>query len=72
MRNGIPTSKVIRTRSLAFAPNRSKSIRNEAHATKPKCGRAKKSYDPQKRMQFWLRQMSSTDDLFSIRKLGGE
>lgn len=68
MRNGIPTSKVIRTRSIAFASNRSKSLRNEAHATKPKCGRAKKSYDPQVRMQFWLKQMSLTDELLSIRK----
>jgi len=68
MRNGIPTSKVIRTRSIAFASNRSKALRNEAHATKPKCGRAKKSYDPQVRMQFWLKQMSLTDELLSIRK----
>ena len=72
MRNGIPTSKVIRTRSLAFAPNRSKSLRNEAHASKPKCGRAKQSYDPQARLQFWLKQMSLTDELLSIRKSGGE
>jgi hypothetical protein len=68
MRENIPTSKVIHTRSVVFAPNRSKSLRNEAHATKPKCGRAKKSYDPQVRMQFWLKQMSLTDELFSIRK----
>lgn len=68
MRENIPTSKVIRTRSVAFASNRSKALRNEAHATKPKCGRAKKSYDPQIRMQFWLKQMSLTDELFSIRK----
>ena len=68
MRNGIPTSKVIRTRSIAFASNRSKALRNEAHASKPKCGRAKKSYDPQVRMQFWLKQMSLTDELLSIRK----
>ena len=68
MRENIPTSKVIRTRSVAFATNRSKALRNEAHATKPKCGRAKKSYDPQIRMQFWLKQMSLTDELFSIRK----
>ena len=72
MRKDIPTSKVIRTRSVVFAPNRSKALRNEAHATKPKCGRAKKSYDPQVRMQFWLKQMSLTDELFSIRKSGGE
>lgn len=68
MRENIPTSKVIRTRSIAFASNRSKALRNEAHATKPKCGRAKKSYDPQIRMQFWLKQMSLTDELLSIRK----
>ena len=68
MRKDIPTHKVIRTRSIAFAPNRSKSLRNEAHASKPKCGRAKKSYDPQIRMQFWLKQMSLTDELLSIRK----
>ena len=68
MRKDIPTHKVIRTRSIVFAPNRSKSLRNEAHASKPKCGRAKKSYDPQIRMQFWLKQMSLTDELFSIRK----
>jgi len=72
MREDIPTHKVIRTRSVVFASNRSKALRNEAHATKPKCGRAKKSYDPQVRMQFWLKQMSLTDELFSIRKLGGE
>ena len=68
MRENIPTSKVIRTRSVAFASNRSKALRNEAHASKPKCGRAKKSYDPQIRMQFWLKQMSLTDELLSIRK----
>jgi hypothetical protein len=68
MRKDIPTSKVIHTRSIVFAPNRSKALRNEAHASKPRCGRAVQSYDPQKRLQFWLKQMSSTDDLFSIRK----
>ena len=68
MREDIPTHKVIRTRSVAFATNRSKALRNEAHASKPKCGRAKKSYDPQIRMQFWLKQMSLTDELLSIRK----
>ena len=68
MRKDIPTSKVIHTRSIVFAPNRSKALRNEAHASKPRCGRAKKSYDPQVRMQFWLKQMSLTDELFSIRK----
>ena len=68
MRKDIPTSKVIHTRSIVFAPNRSKSLRNEAHATKPKCGRAKQSYDPQKRLQFWLKQMSLTDELLSNRK----
>ena len=68
MRNGIPTSKVIRTRSIAFASNRSKALRNEAHATKPKCGRAKQSYDPARRLQFWLNQVSLTDELLSIRK----
>ncbi len=68
MRNGIPTSKVIRTRSIAFASNRSKALRNEAHASKPKCGRPKQSYDPQARLQFWLKQMSLTDELLSIRK----
>lgn len=68
MRKDIPTSKVIHTRSIVFAPNRSKSLRNEAHAIKPKCGRAKQSYDPQKRLQFWLKQMSLTDELLSNRK----
>ena len=68
MRNGIPTSKVIRTRSIAFASNRSKALRNEAHASKPKCGRAKQSYDPARRLQFWLNQVSLTDELLSIRK----
>jgi hypothetical protein len=46
MRKNIPTHKVIRTRSIVFASNRSKALRNEAHAIKPKCGRASKSYDP--------------------------
>ncbi len=68
MRKDIPTHKVIRTRSVAFATNRSKALRNEAHASKPKCGRAKQSYDPARRMQFWLKQMSLTDELLSIRK----
>jgi hypothetical protein len=68
VRKDIPTSKVIHTRSIVFASNRSKALRNEAHATKPKCGRAKKSYDPARRMQFWLKQMSLTDELLSIRK----
>jgi len=68
MRGDIPTSKVIHTRSIVFAPNRSKSLRNEAHASKPKCGRAKKSYDPARHLQFWLKQMSLTDELISIRK----
>lgn len=69
MRKNIPTQKVIRTRSIAFAPNRSKALRNEAHASKPKCGRAKQSYDPQRRLQFWLKQVSLSDELLSIRKL---
>lgn len=69
MRNRMAgTHKVMRTRSVAFAPNRSKSLRNQAHATKPKCGRAKQSYDPQKRLDFWLKQVSLADELVSIRK----
>ena len=68
MREDIPTHKVIRTRSVAFASNRSKALRNEAHASKPKCGRAKQSYDPARRLQFWLNQVSLTDELLSIRK----
>ena len=68
MRKDIPTHKVIRTRSVAFASNRSKALRNEAHASKPKCGRAKQSYDPARRLQFWLKQVSLTDELLSIRK----
>jgi len=68
MRKDIPTHKVIRTRSVAFATNRSKALRNEAHASKPKCGRAKQSYDPARRLQFWLNQVSLTDELLSIRK----
>jgi len=68
VRKDIPTGKVIHTRSIVFASNRSKALRNEAHASKPKCGHAKKSYDPARRMQFWLKQMSLTDELLSIRK----
>ncbi len=53
---------------FTFASNRSKALRNEAHASKPKCGRAKQSYDPARRLQFWLNQVSLTDELLSIRK----
>jgi hypothetical protein len=59
MRKGIPTHKVIRTRSIAFASNRSKALRNEAHATKPKCGRAVQSYDPEKYLNFWVNNLVS-------------
>lgn len=48
------TGRVIKTRSVIFAPNRDKSLRGDAQRSKFKASRPSVSYDIDKRLQFWL------------------
>jgi len=52
------TDRVIKTRSVIFAPNRDKSLRGDAQRTKFKASRPVVSYDVDRLVQCWLRGVS--------------
>lgn len=52
------TDRVIKSRSIIYAPNRDKSLRGDAQRTRFKTPRAVVSYDQEKWLAHWLQQVS--------------